>query len=130
MSVSIDCLFSSMNHIVMCLVILDCILDIVLMYCKAYGFYYVPLKNIVVVFVCFIRHLLCLNSNTKLYLSCGGQKLKSLISSINLSWSAWKLSHACGALESARDLDGVYVQNLALPSEAFSIFGFLFSFSS
>lgn len=43
----------SMNHIVTCLVILDCILDIEMIYCKAYGFYYVPLKNIVVfLFVC------------------------------------------------------------------------------
>lgn len=81
----------------------------------------------VLIFYC-SRHLIWLNSNTKLSLSCGGQKLKSLIISINLSWSAWNLSYVCVALESARDLDGVYVQKLVLPSEALSIFGISFHF--
>lgn len=74
---------------------------------------------------CFSRCLIWLNSNIKLLLSSGGQKVKCLSGSIDLRWSAWNLSNACIAQGWARDLNGVYIQNLELLFEAVSFLVFL-----
>ena len=110
----------------MCLAILDYILDIVSDTLQSLWLLFVLLKNVNFLF----QQVLNLTEfKHQTPFPGSGQKLKSLMTSINLSWVVQNLSHAHVSQELASDSDGVYMQNLEFPSETLSFLGFLLFFS-